>query len=86
MIAKELLDILVCPETRQPLREAPPEVLAHLNAAIASGALVNRSGQRVEERLAGGLVRQDGRVLYPITDDIPIILEGESIALEANAN
>ena len=86
MIAKELLDILVCPETRQPLQEAPPEVLARLNAAIAAGALVNRSGQRIEARLAGGLVRQDGRVLYPITDDIPVMLEGESIALEAGGN
>ena len=86
MIAKELLDILVCPETRQPLHDAPPEVLARLYAAIASGTLVNRSGQRVEDRLAGGLVRQDGRVLYPVTDDIPIMLEGESIALEAGGN
>ncbi|MGD9646650.1 MAG: Trm112 family protein [Pirellulales bacterium] len=83
MIAKELLDILVCPETRQPLREAPADVLERLNAAIGQGTLVNRSGQRVEQRLPGGLVREDGLVLYPIVDDIPIMLEGESIILDS---
>jgi uncharacterized protein YbaR (Trm112 family) len=86
MIAKELLDILVCPETRQPLREVSADVLSRLNEAISRGTLVNRSGQRVEEQLAGGLVREDGQVLYPIIDDIPIMLEGESIMLDAAAN
>lgn len=86
MIAKELLDILVCPETRQPLHEASADVLARLNAAIARGAIVNRAGQRVDERLAAGLVREDGLVIYPIVDDIPIMLEGESICLEPQAH
>ncbi|MBX9787342.1 MAG: hypothetical protein K2Y37_00370 [Pirellulales bacterium] len=85
MIAKELLNILVCPETRQPLYEASADVLARLNAAIARREIVNRAGQRVDERLAAGLVREDGLVIYPIVDDIPIMLEGESIGLEPPA-
>ena len=39
MIDQELLKILVCPQTRQPLREASAELLARVNARITSGAL-----------------------------------------------
>ena len=82
MISKELLDLLVCPENRTPLTPADDELLAKLNRAIAAGSVKNRSGQQVSEPLSGALVRQDGRVLYPIVDDIPIMLVEEAIPLE----
>lgn len=82
MVSKELLEILVCPETRQPLTPAAPDVVARLNAAIAAGQLTNRSGQAVKQKLSGGLVRQDGKVLYAIVDDIPLMLVDESIGLD----
>ncbi|MCC7071854.1 MAG: hypothetical protein IT383_11065, partial [Deltaproteobacteria bacterium] len=41
-----LLEILVCPETKQDLTLAPPEVLEQLNAAIAKGRAVTRGGKR----------------------------------------
>ncbi len=81
MVSKELLDILVCPETRQPLSLASADLLAKLNASIAAGQLTNRSGQAVKQKLSGGLVRQDGKVLYAIVDDIPLMLVDESIDL-----
>lgn len=81
MVSKELLEILVCPETHQPLTGAPADLLARLNAAIASGTLTNRAGQAVKEKLAAGLVRQDGQLLYPIVDDIPLMLIDEAIPL-----
>ncbi len=82
MISKELLDLLVCPENRTPLTPADDELLAKLNRAIAAGSVKNRSGQQVSESLSGALVRQDGRMLYPIVDDIPIMLVEEAIPLE----
>lgn len=82
MISKELLDLLVCPENRSPLTLADDELLAKLNRAIAAGSIKNRSGQQVSESLSGALVRQDGRMLYPIVDDIPIMLVEEAIPLE----
>ena len=82
MVSKELLEILVCPETRQPLTPAAPDVVARLNAAIAAGQLTNRSGQAVKQKLSGGLVRQDGKVLYAIVDDIHLMLVDESIGLD----
>jgi uncharacterized protein YbaR (Trm112 family) len=81
MVSKELLDILVCPETRQPLTLASADLLAKLNSSIAAGQLTNRAGQAVKQKLSGGLVRQDGKVLYAIVDDIPLMLVDESIDL-----
>ena len=48
-----LLDILVCPETREKVTLASAETLAQLNALVDSGQLDNRAGSRVNERLDG---------------------------------
>ena len=81
-ISKELLDILLCPDSKQPLTLADPALLETLNQRIRQGALKNRSGTVVSEPIDGGLVRQDRRYLYPIRDDIPIMLIDEAIPLE----
>lgn len=81
MISRELVELLCCPETHQPVREAEPALIARLNAQIAAGTLKNRAGQPVTERLEGGLVRADGKALYPIRDGIPVMLVEEGIPL-----
>jgi uncharacterized protein YbaR (Trm112 family) len=80
-IAADLIAILICPETRQPVAAATAEQLAALNAAIRAGNAYNRSGARLEKELAEALVREDGRVLYPVEDGIPVMLVEESIPL-----
>ena len=80
-IDPELLDILVCPESKQPVRLAGADLLARLNEGVAGGTLVSRGGVAVSEPLDGGLVREDGSVIYPIREGIPIMLIDESIAL-----
>jgi len=82
MLDRELLDILVCPESRQPVRLAEADLVARLNARIAEGQVANRGGDTVREALTGGLVREDGKVLYPVRDDIPVMLIDEAILLE----
>lgn len=77
-----LLDILVCPETRQPVRLADAALLDRVNEAIAEGSLENRGGGRVQVPLDGGLLRDDGRLLYPVRDDIPVMLLDEAIDLQ----
>lgn len=81
MVDPQLLDILVCPETKQPVSRADDELVARLNASLERGELRTRSGDEVRERLDGGLVREDGRLLYPIRDDIPVMLVDEAIPL-----
>ena len=80
-VNEELLEILVCPETKQSLRVADAAVIADLNEKIKAGTLRNRGGERPEKQLTEGLVREDGRVLYVVDDDIPVMLVEESIEL-----
>ena len=78
----ELLRILVCPETKRPVREADAALLARVNAAVAAGTVTTRGGQRVTDPLASALVRDDGALLFQIRDDIPVMLLDEAIDLE----
>ena len=81
MIAAELLRILRCPETHQEVRPAEAPVIDRLNAQIAAGTLKNRAGKPVQERIEGGLVRADGKFLYLIRCDIPVMLVDEGLPL-----
>jgi uncharacterized protein len=81
VVDQSLLEILVCPETKQPLRVADPTLLERLNTSIRGGTLISRDGRKVTEPLTEGLVREDGAVLYPVRDDIPIMLIDEAIPL-----
>jgi uncharacterized protein YbaR (Trm112 family) len=81
MVDPELLEILACPEDKTPLRTATPEELEALNARIARGEVDTRGGSRVSEAVSEGLIREDGRYLYPVRDDIPIMLVEEAIPL-----
>lgn len=81
MIDKELLDILACPENKTPVALADAALVEKINAAIEKGEVKNRGGQKVEKKIDGGLVREDGAYLYPVEDGIPIMLIDEAIPL-----
>jgi uncharacterized protein len=82
MVRQELLDLLVCPEDKSDVKLLDEATLARVNAAIAAGSVKNRSGEAVADSIDGGLLRADGQFLYPIRDDIPIMLIDESIPME----
>jgi uncharacterized protein YbaR (Trm112 family) len=81
MVDKELLKILVCPQSHQPLSQASSEILSQINSAVLAGTLTNKKGVAVIEPLLEGLVTQDGSVVYPVLEDIPVMLIDESISL-----
>ena len=81
-IDNKLLEILACPETKEPVALADDALIARINTAIESGALQNRGGEKVSEKIDGGLLRKDEKYLYPIRDDIPIMLIDEAIPME----
>lgn len=82
MIHPDFLSMLRCPENHSTLAEADAALVSRLNAAVTAGRLKNRTGQSVEKRLDGALVRADGEVAYPIIDEIPILLVDEGINLK----
>lgn len=81
MVDKELLEILACPEDKSPVHLADADLVQRMNAAIAAGRVKNRGGGAVSEPIEAGLVRADGKWLYPVRDDIPVMLVDEALAL-----
>ena len=84
MIHPDLLQIMCCPETHQSISVAESSLLAKLNDQINAGRLRNRAGELVKEKIEEGLVRSDRKYLYPIRQDIPIMLIDEAIPLTAS--
>lgn len=81
IIAPDLLEILVCPETHQRLRLADAALLERLRGMQREGKLLNREGKAFGELPDGALVREDGLYAYAIVDQIPIMLVEEGIPL-----
>ena len=79
---KRLLTILRCPVTHKGLHLAGRDILVRVNAAIEAGGLANRDGTVLSEPLDEALVTDDEKLAYPVSNGIPVLLEGESIYME----
>jgi uncharacterized protein YbaR (Trm112 family) len=76
---KRLLDILCCPVTKTPVKPLTRAQLDVLNRAIDGGTVRTVSDAVVSTPLQAGLITTDGKVIYRIEDDIPVMLADESI-------
>ena len=81
MVHAELLDILCCPETHQKIALADAALLQRVNDRIAQGKALNRAGKPVKDKLEEALVREDGKVLYPVRQSVPVMLIDEAISI-----
>ncbi|PIQ83021.1 MAG: hypothetical protein COV76_00300 [Candidatus Omnitrophica bacterium CG11_big_fil_rev_8_21_14_0_20_64_10] len=81
----ELLEILVCPDTRRSLKLADASLVERVNQFIRSGKVTNRGGQKVTEPVDGGLTPEGSgpQLFYPIREEIPVLLVEEGISLES---
>ena len=77
---RKLLDLLVCPATRQPLAMLDAPGLEALNRQIATGGLQRADGSAQAEPLRAALVTRDRKTVYRIDDGIPVLLVEEAIA------
>lgn len=78
-IQNDLLEILCDPITKTPVQLLTPERLTVVNNAIGTGKVKNVEGKTVEEALREGLVTTDGKTIYRIDNDIPIMLAEQGI-------
>lgn len=78
-IDRRLLEILCCPVSRRPLRLLRTEQLQWLNSAIIAGNVQDVNGRAVNQAIGAGLITDDGKVVYRIEDDIPVLLPEEGI-------
>jgi uncharacterized protein YbaR (Trm112 family) len=81
VLTNEVLELLRCPETRMRLSRGEVELVAQFNREIAAGRLRNRRGVALVKPINAILVREDGRLAYPVIDDIPILLADEAVEL-----
>jgi len=77
---RKLLDLLVCPTTRQSLHLLDKAGLAALNQTIAGGAVVRADGSVQSVLLDAALITHDRKTLYRVEDDIPVLLPEEAMA------
>lgn len=75
----KLLEILCCPVSKTPLTRLSANRLKRLNQAIENGEVQYVRGDRVEAPLREALVTEDLKVIYPVIDDIPMLLEEKGI-------
>lgn len=76
---KRLLDILCDPVSKTPLRMLSGAELDALNRAVQAGSLDTVRGEKIASPLSSGLITVDGKVVYRIEDDIPVMLPDEGI-------
>ena len=80
MIDKRLLDILCDPVTKSPVRPLSAGELDALTRAVAAGKVNTEGGTALKAPPSAGLITRDGRTIYRIEDDIPVMLPDEAIA------
>lgn len=78
-ISADLLEILVCPETKVPVEMLPADKLEALNARVTGGEVSYADGSKVDQALTEALITTDGKTVYRIDDDIPVMLVDKAI-------
>jgi uncharacterized protein YbaR (Trm112 family) len=77
----KLLEILCCPVSKTPLMRLPAAKLDKLNGRISAGEVQYVHGEKVQDVLKEALITEDSKVIYPVVDDIPILLEDQGIGM-----
>ncbi|MFG6085284.1 Trm112 family protein [Stenotrophomonas indicatrix] len=76
---RKLLDLLVSPDTRQPLSLLDGKGLEALNRAIAAGTVNRADGNPLTQPLREALVTRDRKQVFRVDDGIPVLLAEEAI-------
>ena len=77
----DLLAILRCPESLQPVRLADDSVVRRLQEQARQGTLKNIQGGIIGPDFEALIIREDGKRAYLVRDVIPVMLIDEALAL-----
>ena len=77
---KRLLEILVCPVTKVPVRLMSRDRLAILNRQVETGDVRFADGSAVSGPIEEALVTSDGKTIYRVESGVPVMLEDEAIS------
>ena len=77
---RKLLDILVCPATRQSLSMLETAGLEALNRAIGEGRVKRNDDGVQADALREALVTRDRKTVYRVDDGMPVLLVEDGIA------
>ncbi|MCB1200250.1 MAG: hypothetical protein KDK41_06365 [Leptospiraceae bacterium] len=77
----ELLEILVCPKSKQKLQMADAALLAKINKRIQEKKVKNIGSEPVESEIDAGLFEPKNKVLYIIKEGIPQLIYENGIQL-----
>ncbi len=78
-IRDDLLKILCCPVSKQPVKMLESDKLKKLNDLIESKSIKDNEGKIVEQPIIEALVTVDDKTIYRIDDEIPVMLVDASI-------
>ncbi len=83
---RKLLDLLVSPDTRQPLSLLDAKGLDALNRAIGAGSVTKADGNPLAQPLRQALVTRDRKQVFRLDDGIPVLLAEEAITTDQIAD
>ena len=83
---EKILKLICCPSSKKQLKILNEEGLANLNQAISAGLIKNNQGKILKDEIEQALITEDYELAYIVRDDIPVLLENESIKMNQLEN
>lgn len=77
----QLLAILVCPHTKNPLQAASTELLAQVNERIQKGNCLNVGKEKISLPYDQGLFEPKTQIFYPFMEGIPVLVYEKGIKI-----
>ena len=81
-VDKVLLDIMCCPETKVDLKQLEQEKVDKVNEKIKKQEVKYKDGKPVDKPLEEALITVDGKTIYRVDDEIPVMLIEMGISTE----
>ena len=83
---EKILKLICCPSSKKQLKILDEESLTNLNHAISAGLIKNNQGKILKDKIEQALITEDYELAYIVRDDIPVLLENESIKMSQLEN